>query len=71
MVELKGVKTLEIDVNQGFMLDAETQRRELQGVASWDNPHKLSIPLQPPFFQSVEPVFRHPNPGLFQARGDD
>ena len=29
-----------------------------------DNPHKLSIPLQPPFFQSSEPVLRHSNSGV-------
>ena len=34
-----------------------------------DNPHKVSIPLQPPFFQSFEPVLRHANPVLFQVSG--
>ena len=29
-----------------------------------DNPHRLSISLQPRFFQSFEPAFRHPNPGF-------
>ena len=29
----------------------------------------LSIPLQPLFFQSLEPVLRQANPGLFQASG--
>ncbi len=59
---------LSIDVNQG---STHARRRDptpgIVGcgpVSFLDNPHKLSIPLQPPFFQSVEPVFRHPNPGF-------
>ena len=38
------------------MLDAETQRRELQGVASC--PSRIT----------PQPVFLQPNPDLFQAR---
>ena len=30
--------------------------------------NKLSIPLQPLFFQSVEPDLRHPNPGVVSGK---
>ena len=63
---------LSIDVKQGST--HARRRHQTPGiigcdpVSFLDNPHKLSIPLQPPFFQSVEPVFRHSNSGVVSSK---